>query len=276
MNRGLVCFLLLVLIIVGGGALAAPDKVDLKYHPTVGQEMVYALNGEASDVSLGGSPVGVTGKVALDLASRIIAVGDKDFTQELTAKNIQADLNNDVRTPPDSEPMKIKFGLDGAVLGIDAPNVAIEVFDTGGAPIPLLVVAFGVLQFKGEPVGVGDTWTTTGKAALGGIGELTLQSESRLVKLTDSQADIETRLQSKLPAFSVPNPFAPGTNISIAGGDIRMDNLKRTFDYQKGQLVSSSGSMTLSLKADMGGGGDGIPVSITLKAELTPKPAAYK
>ena len=264
----------LLVAIAAVSALAAPDKVDLRYRPQVGQEVVYVLKGQTTEVAMAGSPMGITGGVRLDLTSKIVEVGENDFLQELLADNIQADLNGEIQQPPAPPPMKVKMTFSGELLDVEAPEAPVEVFSTGGAPVPLLTVALGFSPFKGEPVGLEETWNTTARAALGTFGDLELKSESKVVEITDDHAKIVTKLDATIPEFSIPNPFAPGASLAIMGGTLKMAEMTRLLDYHNGRLLSSAGEMVIELQIDLTGTGEPVPVTLTLDAELKEKKLA--
>lgn len=281
MRKTIVALLFLALFAV---TCAAQDTaLRLQYAPKVGDVLELSALGKLADIQMNGMSLGLTGQITGRIQVQVTAVdpGNGDVTVRLTFSDLKAEFSGQPRTPKPVDPVDIKLSSSGEMLEVSAPpateedmrNASLEALTNGGLPLDA-VASFALFpRFPVEPVKVGDAWQVDMGAELPLAGQVKLSSTTKLTKIEDPKAALETVISSDLSGFEMPNPLMPGGKIKIKSGKVVAEKIQRTFDRTRSLVMWAKGSLKVDLVADMGLGMP-MPVGMTVEFLLEPpKPA---
>jgi len=246
-----------------------PAKVNLEYRAQVGDKTTallelkgpVAVNDEKDNPLLGADVV-----MSANLTLEVTELKPESFVMRLLVSNAKVSANG-VKMPLEKDRGEGVVEMDryGRVIKVDLTD-APDVLPGGEQGVGLLSPVLGLGRFKGEPVGVGDSWAFDEQVT---VGEQTVKMhfETKVAGIEDPLVHLLSTATADVPpgAFNL-----LGAEFAVRGGTLKLDAMQRDFDYQAG--VPRGGKGKLVLDADGGLGEVKMKFHADLEVSLGPVP----
>jgi hypothetical protein len=261
-----------LLMQVAAAADDAAPPVKLQYTPKLGDVEQSSFAGKITDVMLAGLQMAEAAKAQGVLKREVVKLDDEKatFTVRAGIKDVSAQVGGEDKAV-EPKTVDIVFTRRGEVVKPEDAQDAKPLDDVGGMvqgglPLDGLAQMAFALVFPADPVAVGGEWTTEGEADLPILGTTTVKSKTKLTKIDEGKAFLETAVSAEVPAFETESPMVG--KVKVLGGAVSAEKIERQFDIARSVMVVAKGQLRLEIRADIGFGE--VPIQATLHFEMKP------